>query len=280
MRLQRIFAVFLMVSFVLCGEGMARKKTVQPASAGSSFCKFTMAVWNIGHFALGKKDDTTISQADAPQKMMDYRTFLNTVNADMLAVAEYSPHFAYADAGKPDIMARDAVFSSYSDARLGSVYSYNCNSLFSNGFNILSTEEVMFSKMVQKRYYQHTKVLMGCDTVHVVSTHLDWNQGEKGKEYRKVQMNDLISRFQKEKYVILCADWNADAVEYDLFRDAGYSMANHGVLGDIPTAPAGEKANVPIDNIIVKGFSVNGVKVYNEPLLSDHCLVSATLIKL
>src|SRR5574344_1255244 len=83
------------------------KKTADP------FTKFTLASWNIGHFALGKHGDTQLTFEEAPQKMQEYRAFLNSVGADMIAVLEYSPDFVHASDGKSAISAREAVFGNY-----------------------------------------------------------------------------------------------------------------------------------------------------------------------
>jgi endonuclease/exonuclease/phosphatase family metal-dependent hydrolase len=117
--------------------------------------------------------------------------------------------------------------------------------------------------------------------VKVVSTHLDWNQGENGAPYRAIQIQELIEAFKNDKYVIMCADWNVGKTdEYDAFFKAGYDMANHGYLGDILTYPAGSKLRSYLDNIITKGFAISNVKVINDAMLSDHCLIKADLTKL
>ena len=254
--------------------------TVTPAQKAQNFTKFTVASWNIGHFALGKHGDTQLTLAQALQKQLEYRAFLNSINADILAILEYSPNLSNATTKDSAIVARNAVFGNYSNAQIGEKYDYNCNCLFSNGFKVIDSKQIMYSKMVQKRYYLVTRMLMGSDTVSVVATHVDWNQGENGATYRKLQIEELIEHFQKERFVILCADWNAKASEFDAFARAGYSMTNHGYLGDINTYPAGDSPTSTFDNIIVKGFSINNIQIQNQPQLTDHCMIQASLTKL
>lgn len=279
-----LLAMALTTAFPLQGQRRTNHKKVvmsaQTKKAASPFTKFTLASWNIGHFALGKHGDTQLTFEEAPQKMLEYRAFLNSVGADMVAVLEYSPDFVHASDGKPAISAREAVFGNYAESQIGKKYSYNCNCLFSNGFKVLGSEEKWYSVMVQKRYYQVTNILMGRDTVKVVATHLDWNQGENGKAYRSQQIQELIKAFKNQKYVIFCADWNAKASEYDAFLQAGYKMANHGLMGDLLSYPAGNDPQSPYDNIIAKGFAINNVQLFNRPELTDHMMIKASLTKL
>lgn len=275
MRNRKSFCVFILAVLAACpvwGQSSAK--------VPANFTKFTVVSWNIGHFALGKKKYTTIEYGDAEKRQKVYRGLVNNVDADIFCVEEYNPEFVMATDSTPTIFARDAVFAAYDKAVIGEKYNYNCNAVFSNGFKVLGSEEKWFSVMVQKRYYLVVNVLLDGDRVKVVSTHLDWNEKENGKAYRKQQMQELIDAFKNDKYVILCADWNAGTGdEYDVFAKAGYQLANHGFMGDINTCGAGPNPLHPCDNIIVKGFSVNNVEVENRPDLTDHMLIKTTLTK-
>ena len=245
------------------------------------FTKITVASWNIGHFALGKSGDTQLTHAVLDFYKQSYRNYFNELNADILALVEYNPLMVNATDRLPAVVARDAILSNYHDAQVGPKYDYNCNAIFSNGIEVISTDTVMFSKMVQTRYYLVTTMKLDGDIVKVVSTHLDWNQGENGAPYRAVQIEELIEAFKNDKYVIMCADWNTGrTTEYNAFIKAGYDMANHGYMGDLLTYPSGNNPRSCLDNIITKGFAISNVKVINNALLSDHCLIKADLIKL
>lgn len=245
------------------------------------FTKITVASWNIGHFALGQSGDTRLSHDELKFHQQSYRAYFNDLNADILALVEYNPLMVNATDKNPAVVAREAILSNYRDAQVGPKYSYNCNAIFSNGIEVLGTDTVMFSKMVQKRYYLVTSMRIDGDIVKVVSTHLDWNQGENGAPYRELQIKELIDAFKGDKYVIMCADWNTSKpTEYDAFIEAGYDMANHGYLGDLNTYPAGTAPRSAIDNIITKGFAISNIAVVNNAMLSDHCLIKADLTKL
>ena len=246
------------------------------------FTKITVASWNIGHFALGKSGDTKLTHAVLDFYKQTYRAFFNELNADILALVEYNPLIVNATETQAAVDAHEAILSNYRDAQIGPKYDYNCNAIFSNGIEVLRTDTVMFSKMVQTRYYLVTTMRLDGDIVKVVSTHLDWNQGENGAPYRAIQIQELIDTFKNDKYVIMCADWNTSngTSEYDAFIKAGYDMSNHGYLGDILTYPAGSNPRSYLDNIITKGFAHSNVKVINNAMLSDHCLIKADLTKL
>lgn len=245
------------------------------------FTKITVASWNIGHFALGKSGDTKLTHAVLDFYKQTYRTYFNDLNADILALVEYNPLMVNATESQAAVDAHEAILSNYRDAQIGPKYDYNCNAIFSNGIEVLRTDTVLFSKMVQKRYYLVTTMRLDGDIVKVVSTHLDWNQGENGAPYRAIQIQELIEAFKNDKYVIMCADWNTSkSEEFDAFIEAGYDMANHGYLGDIFTYPAGSAPRSCYDNIITKGFAHSNVKVINNVMLSDHCLIKSDLTKL
>jgi len=249
--------------------------------ATEPFTKITVASWNIGHFALGKDAKSHVRPDEADAKALTYRRFLDSIGADILAVVEYSPEFVLDTDGSSLVSARDAVFAGYERAVVGPVWGYNGNAIFSNGLRTSEGTTTRFTRCAQERYYLTTDILLGNDTVKCVSTHLDWSQGEHGDGYRAIQIQELIDAFDSYPYVILCADWNVgNASEYDAFTQAGYRMANHGSVGDLPTFPAGDALRSPLDNIIVKGFVPSRVEVYNEPTLSDHCLIRTDLTQI
>lgn len=269
MKRDAILTLLILLCTIMAG---AKTKTA------ANFCKLKVASWNIGHFALGKGDDTSITSADYEEKQQAYRAFLNDVDADILALCEYNPLFVKATAGQPAITARDAILGQYVDAAIGEKHSYNCNAVFSNGLKTGKTTTQEFKDKVQPRYYLCREFLINGIKVKFVVTHLDWNEREIGKDCRAKQIEELIETFKDDHHVILCADWNTQAEsEYAPFIRAGYTMANNGYMGKVKTWPAGPKASGPIDNIICKGFAVTGVHARHRPDLSDHALIEASL---
>ena len=60
------------------------------------------------------------------------------------------------------------------------------------------------------------------------------------RKVRADQMRTLIADMEKERYVIICGDFNISrhpedtanhAVEYDVFAKAGYTLANRPICG-------------------------------------------------
>lgn len=257
-----------------------------------TFCKLKVASWNIGHFDLGQ-GDTRITMADYDEKSRAYRTFLNEINADIIALCEYSPLFVKPRDGQRGISAREAVLSNYTEVFVGPKANPNCNAVCSNGFDTVRTISKTFRKTIEARYYVCREFLIGGQTVKFVATHLDWDKGTNGRACRDEQIQELIETFKSDRYVILCADWNMkSSSEYDVFVHAGYTLANHGYLGDLQTWPAGsytkavggiipdETEYAVLDNIICKGFAVSGVHVRYRPDLSDHALIETSLTML
>lgn len=135
-------------------------------------------------------------------------------------------------------------------------------------------------------------------------------------------MQQLISTFSSEQYVIIAGDFNVDNVsefdgefgqlngetipstdpnyvaDFNGFSKSGFILANHGKFGDILTYPASgcidpvsstanrvvyqpnNGKNYPyayLDNIIFKGFTLNSVRIIDEPRRTDHCGLVAEL---
>ena len=124
-----------------------------------------------------------------------------------------------------------------------------------------------------KSYLSYTIDLSGF-SVKVIETHL---KTRKFKNERNRQMEELIKTFQDQSHVIICGDFNvADVSEYDIFKSAGYVLANHGSSGDLITYPSKDGGH-PFDNIICKGFEISNVQVI-ETNLSDHYVIICDMV--
>lgn len=100
--------------------------------------------------------------------------------------------------------------------------------------------------------------------------------------HRKEEFEELIRIMNGEEYVILFGDFNAYSVsEFDLFRQAGYYVANGGECGTFDTWTHFDKPssweNMAIDNIIVShNIRIQAVQVDRRDL-SDHNMLVADL---
>lgn len=248
----------------------------------SSFCKIRVMHYNIGHFALGASYDTAISQAQLDTMRAKWRQHLNPVGADIVLCCEYNTNFVNASGSLPAVTARDAVFaeSMWKFAAIGTkpyATSYMQTATFSN-LKLIGTRQVVFPNTVQAgRYYQESTIILGSKEVKIVETHLDFNQGSHGAEYRALQIQKLINDFSDTEHVIIGGDFNvADASEYDAFLNAGYVALNHGYAGDLSTYPS-DAPNMALDNILCKGFTISNIQVMedNNKELSDHLAIFA-----
>ena len=139
---------------------------------------------------------------------------------------------------------------------------------------ISGTSLTVFSSGVTKRHYVKTYSQINGKNVCFISTLLD-----KNDTYRLSQMQQLITVMNQEEYVVLGGDFNIkDKVEYAIFTNAGYALANGGVLGWFDTlASYTDEVVRPIDNIIVSpNIRIENVFV-DEKRPDDHRAIIAEL---
>lgn len=244
---------------------------------------FRVISWNIGHHALGRSRQPTIPAGQDEAYLKMYRDFIG--DARIAGICEYSSEFT---TNQP-MKTAEVLFGDYDVKVEGTQRGAQCNSLFLKGCELLEAREREYPNRSQKVYYQLARVLMDGREVCVVETHLDWDRGDDDelprREWRADQMRTLIADMADEKYVIIGGDFNigrsrddaaGHAAEYDVFAEAGYTLANRGQL---ITWPAWRVPSLecPIDNIIVKGFVMTDVEVKGHDKLSDHKMLSCRL---
>ena len=242
--------------------------------------RLRIAHWNLGHFSQGTSYDTTITHEDYAAMRQKWAERINAIAADIFLSCEYNTNMVNEGDGQQAINTQQVLFGQYAHAYIGSrpsANSYMQAAMFSN-LPIRNVRQVTFPQTVQAgRYYQVGDLRIGSTLIKVVETHLDWNQGSNGAAYRAAQIQKLIADFANFSHVIITGDFNVDSIsEYDAFAEAGFSMANHGYLGRINTYPAGSPT-AGLDNILCKGFAINGIHVVDDPELSDHCAIYAEL---
>lgn len=236
--------------------------------------RFTLCSWNVGHFALGAASSTAITSETYDEMKAKWCQKLNEMSPDILLMCEYSTLFAK----NPDVTAADAVFNQFAYSVIGTASGYMQTAQYAN-LPILNTEECVFEHYIQWRYYQVSDIKIGDITAKVVITHLDFTDSNSNSSvYRAEQIQRLLDDLDGYEHVIICGDFNvSSADEYNAFKTAGYTMANNGYLGVISTYPAGESPVSALDNIIVKGFAMNNIKIVNDATLTDHCAIMCDL---
>jgi len=246
-----------------------------PRRGGSSF---RFASWNVGHFALGRSRLATLKQSETAAKAAVYRAFLDEVAADVLGVCEFG--YDFSDDGY--VVSTDVVFPRYARHNIGPAYHYQWNAHFWNGYECLDMFVKEYARHVQSTYYIATRLSVGGTPVTFVETHLDCHAGHDAD--RASQMRTLIEDFRNEDRVVIAGDFNVgirinpakpldNPVEYEVFREAGFTLGNDGRY---KTYPAGALEHT-LDNIIVKGVGLSDFRVYDRSDLSDHALVAATI---
>lgn len=262
--------------------------------------------WNIGGFSMGKSNNSTYDDPhrgdtdDRPGGTFEHdlpiwKGTINDMDADIICCCEYNQVMKIGHDGEADVIARDAIFSCYKHAYIRpKTAPYMQTSIFSK-FIANSIGQYNFAHTVTtSRYYETMQFRLNNKDVWVVATHLD--AGDDGATTRAQQTVELMEFAADKDYVILCADWNycsfsddedraLGSLNYDQWLEAGFKMANHGYLGDLNTSM--KKYSI-LDNIIVKGFDVSSIKIYDGPnaanitepqthQLSDHAAIGCTL---
>jgi endonuclease/exonuclease/phosphatase family metal-dependent hydrolase len=241
---------------------------------------FGFASWNIGHFALGRKYGSTISESEAPRKIVEYKAFLDKADAKVIGICE---HEGFVDSNNTFAVEKTILPGCVGKA-VGQSGIHRLNALYWKDAECVKSGAIKFEKHSQYRYYRYARLKIAGREVCFVMTHLDWNHFKPGHEHdRESQIARLVADFKDEPYVVIGGDFNTcvkgakgwkDAPEeYEPFRKAGFSAAH---WGELKTCPA-TKPVKSIDNIFVKGFTVSDVRVQVDPTLSDHALIRCTL---
>ena len=121
---------------------------------------------------------------------------------------------------------------------------------------------------VSSRRWQKFRVDLGGVPVTVFNCH----PMPRRPEIRQQEYAILLAEFAKEETFVAFGDFNArTAKEYEVFRAAGYAMANHGLV----TVENG----CMCDNIVASpNFSFSRIQILDPQfLLSDHAILLAEL---
>ena len=244
---------------------------------------FAVVTWNVGHHAMGIGRRPTIPPGKDDEYLKGYRDFIG--DARVVGLCEYSVEFS---TNQP-LKTVDALFSGYDVKLEGTVRFPQCNSIFARKCRVIESKERAYPKHKRAKYYKFARLDIDGRDVCVIETHLDFDTGPDDplREARADQMRTLIADMAKERYVIICGDFNISrhpedtanhAVEYDVFAKAGYTLANRGQLMTWPSYKnPNPKQLQPIDNIMVKGFEMRNVQVKSSEKLSDHKVLSCEL---
>ena len=215
-------------------------------------------------------------------------TRLTAIDADILLASEYHTNWSKT----PEVEAFVDIFGrKFPYFVNGTNNGYSHNALYNRRFPFQYAWGGALSEELSLtggggRYLLKGKVVMGNTEVVVAVTHLDPSY----ESTRAQQIAAIIDDLSSYSHIILGGDFNttADAQsEFAPFTTAGYTMANCGSFGVKMTWPStgwqgSYDANpgspyCAIDNIIVKGFTIDSVSIIDDSYLTDHCGVVADL---
>jgi endonuclease/exonuclease/phosphatase family metal-dependent hydrolase len=242
---------------------------------------FTVVSWNVGHHARGVKRYPAIPPGRDGEFRAKCLKFIG--GARIAGLSEYSHMFST----NSTATTAETLFSGYALKLEGTDMFPQCNSIFVMDGKLLETRERRYPKRKRAKYYKFARVELDGHEVCIIVTHLDFDTGPDDplREARADQMRTIIADMAKEKYVIVCGDFNISprsgdtkdhAAEYDVFADAGYTLAHRGGLVTWP-AHKGSNRECGLDNIMVKGFEMSDVRTESYPTFSDHRLLSCRL---
>lgn len=240
-----------------------------PTSATNRIKVATMnyGLWNDG--STKYVEDSKVDQVlDAWKKMLDDQ------DVDILAGQEWLRFFDRSN----QLEANECLFS-YK-------YPYQFATPTGHGKNLVSKMECTdytvsnFSNKTNRQYLKaYTEI--GGKRICLINAHCSLETDFQIQ--RKAEFEELIRIMDGEDYAIAFGDFNAYTVsEFDLFRQAGYAVANGGEFGSFDTWTHFDKpsswSNMAIDNIIVSSnIQILRVSVDRRDL-SDHNMLIAELL--
>ena len=243
---------------------------------------FTVASWNIGHYANGNANSTRIADSDYETKSQEYRDYIEGLDADILCVNEYSRLFT------PSNDAPTALFAERPPIYFaGEQRHFSCNAVFANlplqniqvhDFECNKNVVLLYSKTNKAEFYYYitAELVVGTETVHFVFTHLAFDEDRSPDTVCQAQIAELIDLYRDVDHVVMMGDWNAyHEFYFDPFADAGYTPGNYGKILTCTGSRTGG-LEWAVDDIIVKGLTMTDFRAVNTGL-SDHIAVVATI---
>ena len=215
-----------------------------------------------------------VEDSKVEQRLDDWRHMLDDCDVDILSGQEWLYYF-----DRSNRLAVEQCLFSYK-------YPYQYATATGHGKNLVSKTECFdyevhnFSNGTRRQYTKAYTVIGG-KRVCLLNAHCSLEPDFH--IHRMAEFEELIHIMDGEEYTILCGDFNAYTVaEFDLFRQAGYTVANGGEHGTFDTWPCFDLPsswhNRAIDNIIVSpNIRITHVAVDRRDL-SDHSILLADLV--
>ncbi len=239
-----------------------------------------ICTWNIGHFSNGAKSYSMIDVAKYNESLAKYRTLIyDDIRPDVMTVNEYNVVFCGKDTENTPYKTSSLLFDGLKKNVIGLKCLAVCNAIFSKKkmgsprtVDFVSQKNIEGDDFVRSRenYFIESELKLNGKKVKLVCMHLLFSS-KVDEIYQQKQIEELISYYQNQKRVIICGDWNTEALSS--LKDAGYKLANDGSLKTYPLK------KLALDNIAVKGLEVSDVRVVKTNLSDHYPLVCRVSLK-
>ena len=243
----------------------------------------TVVTYNIGHFSQGVSPSSTIIASNYASKLASFRNLIYGFKADIIGLTEYSSIFGK-NVSSVDVNASDVLFLEYPNVNEGQQIRYSCNAIYAKtkyalsnvtkiNFDAFSSLTTLVNGVSGADYYYYYGIFnfRGIDILFC-EVHFPPYRCYTDSIGFTDGLQELVNRFSSYEHVIIAGDfnwrWTWDG--WGVITNAGYTAANPGTFITYPETLS------TIDNIFVKGFTVNDVAII-ENSLSDHYPLIASL---
>lgn len=227
--------------------------------------KIRVASHNLGHFNYGVGEG--YSGVDVNDKINDWIKLYSGLNADIIGIQEFYLYFDKNKTQRADKLIYNHFYPHVNNGFTDTAFAtksrlQNITCGFLKGAGDRTTNRGYI-----KGYLDFDSTL-----VCFINVHLSPNDPAQ----RLIQTQELITLLANETHFVLTGDFNAnDASAYDLFRDAGFRMANTSVFGNYDTYI---HDIFPLDNIITSSnILIDNVIMLNNTATSDHRMLVSDL---
>lgn len=234
------------------------------AKANGKRKSLKIAQWNVGLFNKGLSVGTPDAELDST--IASLKKVLTEENADIFIANEYIPQINKGDEGKPLVDTYETLLKQF--------YPYR----FSGGYyiGIFSKYPIVAENITLQtgsgRTYVKGVVMIENNPVGFVACH----STPYSAEDRKLENAEFVDALSNYDIAFIAGDMNTGNNNEDAasqqqqiqpFIDDGYILGNRGYWGEIPTYPSTQQA---LDNIIVKGMTLDNYVVLEDKSVSDH----------
>lgn len=243
--------------------------------------KIRIATFNIGDFS-----GVGFEKGSEEAKNAIRKTMLS-VGAELWALQEDAEFFGDISGVSP----YDAIYSDFANYKRNYMGRYNGKAFLSN-HDLRDVSEIRYvgDKKFRHPWYLMGYVTLGGKEVCIINLHFDWSD----KDVRAEQITQILTAVAKNKYCIVFGDFNPEDYandgqrlsskllyedEYARFKNAGLSLANHGVFGTFDTILDTKISPCPFDNIIVTpNIKLTAAGRVADEWMIDHALVWADIV--